>query len=161
MGKRIKLTDRQFKERKRSDPEIQRAKISLNAKERASLRARICRIVSKRYREKGNASRAKYVAKTKHGKITPEDETEMVSLCRNATITKLIEFFFDEYLEKGAEGLPVSMSETEDADTDEDYKARVYQAYYDKPANYECLLCVKNHTYSASHASKKKKLSKK
>ena len=34
MWKKMKLTDKQFKERKRSDPEIKRAKISLNAKER-------------------------------------------------------------------------------------------------------------------------------
>ena len=101
MGKKLKLTDRQFKERKRSDPEIKRAKISLNAKERTSLRSRICRRVSKQYRNRRNASRAKYVAKTKHGKvISEEDSSESSSLRKNAFITRLIEFFFDEYLQK-------------------------------------------------------------
>ena len=49
-------------------------------------------------------------------------------------------FFLQEYAQKGEEGLPFRMVETDPEDTDDEYYDRCITAYRNKPAGYEATV---------------------
>ena len=55
----------------------------------------------------------------------------------NATMLKLRQFFLQEYAQKGEEGLPCRMVETDPEDTNNEYYDRCITAYKNKPVGYE------------------------
>ena len=145
LGRKMKLTNREIRVRKMSDPELKRAKVSINCKQRKALRARIRRRISKSFRDRRNYSTAAYLEK-KSGRKNLLDPKQVVKDPRQTkTIKKLIDFFVSEYQQKSTAGLPVAMEEPDPPVTDDEYEAKVLAAYCSKPDNYEELLRSQNH----------------
>ena len=77
LGRKMKLTNREIRVRKMSDPELKRAKVSINCKQRKALRARIRRRISKSFRDRRNYSTAAYLEK-KSGRKNLLDPKQVV-----------------------------------------------------------------------------------
>ena len=60
----------------------------------------------------------------------------------NTTISSLLEYFTDQYMQKGEAGLPVRMEDDDEDPVEEsgEYYNRVISLYKAKPENYEDLL---------------------
>ena len=145
LGRKMMLTNKEIRVRKMSDPELKRAKVSINCKQRKALRVRIRRRISKSFRDRRNYSTAVYLER-KSGRKNLLDPAQVVKDPRQTkTIKKLIDFFVSEYQQKSTAGLPVAMEELDPPVTDDEYEAKVLAAYCCKPDNYENLLRSQNH----------------
>ena len=149
LGADLALTKKQIKERRRTDPLIQVARISMSAKQRFHLRCRIRRRVSKRYRDHKNNSRARYIERVKG--IPVRKATRHFE--KTSSINRLVEFFVAEVMEHGRAGMPTWIEEQDPPYSDDEFEERVKTLYKNKPPQYEQLLAIKLH---ATQKGKKK-----
>ena len=136
LGSRLALISKQVKIRRQSDPALKVARKSLTTAQKFQLRTKICRRISKRYRDHRNNSRIKVKDKT-------DDPAGPVP--KSHTMVKLIEFFLEEVTQKGEQGLPVWMESLDPLEPSADFEGEVMQAYWNKPPNYENILKVQLH----------------
>ena len=123
LGRQMLLTNREIRTRKMSDPELQRARVSLNCKQRKALRARIRQRISKSYRDRRNFSTASYIKKKCRRKNLINPDEVVIDPRQTRTIRKLTDFFVAEYQQRGVAGLPVNMEEVDPSYTDDEYEA--------------------------------------
>ena len=134
-GHRLALTKKEALNRKKIDPKLSVSQLSLSARQRSDLRAKIRRRISKRYRDRRNNSRLP-------PRKQPKDDHP---LRKTRSVLRLMEYFMDEIKLRGEDGLPVWKEDLDPLVTDDDYEEEVLTAYKNKPSDYEQILAVKLH----------------
>ena len=134
-GQRFALTKKEALNRKKIDPKLSVSQLSLSARQRSDLRAKIRRRISKRYRDRRNNSRLP-------PRKRPKDDHP---LRKSRSVLRLMEYFMDEIKLRGEDGLPVWKEDLDPLVTDDDYEEEVLNACKNKPPDYEQILAVKLH----------------
>ena len=134
-GQRLALTKKEAVNRKKIDPNLSVSQLSMSARQRSDLRAKIRRRISKRYRDHRNNSRIPL-------RKRPKDDH---SVQKSRSVLRLMEYFMEEIKLRGEDGLPVWKEDLDPLVTDDDYEEEVLTAYKNKPPNYEQILAVKLH----------------
>ena len=132
-GKKTRMTRKEFREKV---PEKKPPTYTEESKARKSLRNRIRRLISQRFRDQKNDNKIRSSINLGRTTGKPPPITE---LRKTQTIENLIIFFLKEYMEKGEDGLPVKM-DGDPEKTDDEYEEKVIEAYRRKPKDYELLL---------------------
>ena len=115
--------------------------ISIPTAKLACLKRRIKTRISKKYWDKKDTNKVRHIAHCKgYSSEDIDDLFPLIEASASSTMSKLTDFFINEFHRHGVQGLPVKEWESEPENSSDAFYEKILSDYKNKPANYEDLL---------------------